>query len=56
MIIKDHLEQKHVFIQKRNDKEYYNNIIQQKYNVNINMLKTKQKTNIQNKIKKLYDK
>ena len=55
MIIKDHVEQKYVFIQKQNDKEYYNNIIQRKYTININMLKTKQKTIIQNKIKKLYD-
>lgn len=55
MIVFDIINKKYIIINNNNDdKNYYDNIIYKKYNININNSKMDVNKIIKNKIKKLY--
>tara|TARA_Y100000992_G_C21162925_1_gene442049 strand:- start:205 stop:378 length:174 start_codon:yes stop_codon:yes gene_type:complete len=56
MIIKNHLKKEYMYIEKKNEKDYYREIIFLKYNVNIDESNKEQSRILIDKIKKIYDK
>ena len=55
MIIKNHLKNKYMYIEKKNEKDYYREIIFFKYNINIDESNKDQSRTLIDKIKKIYD-
>jgi hypothetical protein len=55
MIIKNHLKQKYTYIEKKNEKDYYREIIFLKYNINMDESNKDQSRTLIDKIKKIYD-
>ena len=55
MIIKNHLKKEYMYIEKKNEKDYYREIIFFKYNINIDESNKDQSRTLIDKIKKIYD-
>tara|TARA_B100001093_G_C26468996_1_gene859751 strand:- start:103 stop:276 length:174 start_codon:yes stop_codon:yes gene_type:complete len=55
MIIKNHLKKKYMYIEKKNEKDYYREIIFLKYNINMDESNKDQSRTLIDKIKKIYD-